>query len=80
MIQRVGRIHARVEIEAIAQPERAPQRCVNSELRRTRDGVPPRVSPLAARRGGVNLIIFPDNLARRGALEIVNVGELPARP
>jgi RES domain-containing protein len=38
------------------------------------------VVPSAARRGGVNLIIFPDNLARRGALEIVNVGELPARP
>src|SRR5260370_553827 len=36
--------------------------------------------PSGARRGEVNLIIFPDNLARRGALEIVNVGELPARP
>jgi RES domain-containing protein len=35
--------------------------------------------PSAARRGGVNLILFPDNLGRGGTLEIVNVGELPSR-
>jgi RES domain-containing protein len=33
--------------------------------------------PSAARRGGVNLILFPDNLGRASTLEIVNVGELP---
>ena len=38
------------------------------------------VVPSAARRGGVNLIIFPDNLVRGDALRVVNVGELPARP
>ena len=36
--------------------------------------------PSAARRGGVKLILFPDNLARGSTLEIVNVGELPRRP
>ena len=36
------------------------------------------VVPSAARRGGVNLIIFPDNLTLGSAIEIVNVGELPA--
>ena len=35
--------------------------------------------PSAARRGGLNLIIFPANLFRRSLLEIVNVGELPRR-
>jgi len=35
--------------------------------------------PSAARRGGVNLIIFPANLSRRSSLEIINVGELPRR-
>ena len=38
------------------------------------------IVPSAARRRGVNLIILPENLAHRDALEIVNVGELPARP
>src|SRR4051794_26356309 len=33
----------------------------------------------AARRGGVNLIVFPENLSRRSSLEIINVGELPRR-
>ena len=37
------------------------------------------VVPSAARRGGVNLIIFRDNLARGTKIEIVNVGDLPAR-
>ena len=36
--------------------------------------------PSAARKGGVNLIVFPDNLAMGSRIEIVNVGELPARP
>jgi filamentous hemagglutinin len=36
--------------------------------------------PSAARRGGANLILFPDNLGRGSTLEIVNVGELPGRP
>jgi filamentous hemagglutinin len=36
--------------------------------------------PSAARRGGANLILFPDNLDRGSTLEIVNVGELPGRP
>ncbi|MGO9600463.1 MAG: RES family NAD+ phosphorylase [Isosphaeraceae bacterium] len=36
--------------------------------------------PSAARRGGVNLIHFPDNLAAGSTLEIVNVGDLPSRP
>jgi RES domain-containing protein len=35
--------------------------------------------PSAARREGLNLIIFPANLARRSLLEIINVGELPRR-
>lgn len=35
--------------------------------------------PAAARRGGVNLILFPDNLARGSTLEIINVNELPNR-
>ena len=35
--------------------------------------------PSAARRGGVNLIIFPTNVLRRSWLEIINVGELPRR-
>lgn len=35
--------------------------------------------PSAARSGGVNLIIFPANLARRSSLDIINVGELPRR-
>jgi filamentous hemagglutinin len=35
--------------------------------------------PSAARRGGVNLILFPDKLDRGSTLEIVNVGELPGR-
>ena len=35
--------------------------------------------PSAARRGGVNLIIFPANLSRRSSLEIINVGDLPRR-
>ncbi len=34
----------------------------------------------AARTDGVNLILFPDNLARGSALEIVNADELPHRP
>lgn len=38
------------------------------------------VVPSAARRGEVNLVLFPDNLDRRSTLEIVNVGELPSRP
>jgi RES domain-containing protein len=33
----------------------------------------------AGRRGGVNLIIFPENLSRRSSFEIINVGELPRR-
>jgi hypothetical protein len=36
--------------------------------------------PSAARKGGVNLIVFPDNLAMGSRFEIVNVAELPARP
>lgn len=36
--------------------------------------------PSAARTDGVNLVLFPDNLARGSALEIVNAGELPNRP
>jgi RES domain-containing protein len=36
--------------------------------------------PSAARRGGMNLILFPGNLAGGSTLEIVNVGELPGRP
>jgi RES domain-containing protein len=35
--------------------------------------------PSAARRGGVNLILFPDNLAGGSTLEIANAGELPGR-
>jgi RES domain-containing protein len=35
--------------------------------------------PSAARKGGLNLIIFPANLSRRSSLEIINVGELPRR-
>ena len=35
--------------------------------------------PSAARRGGVNLIIFPANLSRQSSLEIINVGDLPRR-
>jgi filamentous hemagglutinin len=35
--------------------------------------------PSAARPGGVNLILFAANLSGRSSLEIVNVGELPAR-
>jgi RES domain-containing protein len=35
--------------------------------------------PSAARREGLNLIIFPANLARRSLLEIINMGELPRR-
>jgi RES domain-containing protein len=35
--------------------------------------------PSAARRGGVNLIIFPANLSRRSSLEIIKVGDLPRR-
>ena len=35
--------------------------------------------PSAARRGGMNLIIFPTNLSRRSSLDIINVGELPRR-
>lgn len=33
----------------------------------------------AARRGGVNLVVFPETLSRRSSLEIINVGELPGR-
>jgi len=33
--------------------------------------------PSAARRGGVNLIIFTANLSRRSSLEIINVADLP---
>ena len=33
----------------------------------------------AARKRGLNLIIFPRNLSRRSSMEIVNVGELPQR-
>jgi filamentous hemagglutinin len=36
--------------------------------------------PSAARKGGVNLIVFPDNLGRGSTLEILNVGELSGRP
>jgi len=35
--------------------------------------------PSAARRGGINLIVFPANLSRRSSLEIINVGDLPRR-
>ncbi|MFI5455497.1 MAG: RES family NAD+ phosphorylase [Isosphaerales bacterium] len=35
--------------------------------------------PSAARRGGMNLIVFPANLSRRSFLEIINVGHLPRR-
>ena len=35
--------------------------------------------PSAARRGGVNLIIFSANLSRRSSLEIINVGDLARR-
>ena len=35
--------------------------------------------PSAARRGGLNLIIFPANLSRQSSLEIINVGDLPRR-
>jgi RES domain-containing protein len=35
--------------------------------------------PSAARREGMNLIIFPANLSRRSSLEILNVGDLPRR-
>jgi RES domain-containing protein len=37
------------------------------------------VVPSAARSGGLNLILFPDNLVRGSTLEIVNVDDLPAR-
>lgn len=35
--------------------------------------------PSAARAGGVNLIVFPDNLSARCSLEIINREELPLR-
>ncbi len=35
--------------------------------------------PSAARRGGMNLIIFPANVSGRSSLEIINVGDLPRR-
>ena len=35
--------------------------------------------PSAARRGGVNLIVFPANLSKFSLLEIINVGDLPRR-
>jgi RES domain-containing protein len=35
--------------------------------------------PSAARRGGVNLIVFTANLSPRSSLEIINVGHLPRR-
>ncbi len=36
--------------------------------------------PSAARRDGVILILFPDNLARGSEIEIVNVDDLPKPP
>jgi RES domain-containing protein len=33
--------------------------------------------PSAARRAAISLIVFPANLARRNALQIINVGDLP---
>jgi hypothetical protein len=36
--------------------------------------------PSAARKRGVNIILFPDNFARGSTFEIVNVGELPGWP
>jgi RES domain-containing protein len=35
--------------------------------------------PSAARKEGMNLIVFPANLYQRGCLEIINVGDLPRR-
>jgi RES domain-containing protein len=35
--------------------------------------------PSAARRGGVNLVIFPANLSRQSSQAIINVGDLPRR-
>jgi hypothetical protein len=35
--------------------------------------------PSAARRRGVNLVVFPANLSQQSAMEIINVGELPSR-
>jgi RES domain-containing protein len=35
--------------------------------------------PSAARRVGVNLVIFPANLSRHSSLEIINAGDLPAQ-
>jgi RES domain-containing protein len=35
--------------------------------------------PSAARKEGMNLIVFPANLSRRSPLEIINVGDLPRR-
>lgn len=35
--------------------------------------------PSAARRGGVNLIVFPEKLTQARSLEIINVGELTRR-
>ena len=35
--------------------------------------------PSAARREGVNLVVFTPNLSRKSSLEIINVGDLPSR-
>jgi RES domain-containing protein len=37
------------------------------------------LAPSAARRAGVNLVIFPTNLSASSSLEIVNAGDLPRR-
>lgn len=38
------------------------------------------IVPSPARKGGVNLIMFPDNLVHGSRIEIVNVGDLQVRP
>ena len=35
--------------------------------------------PSAARKTGINLILFPDNLARTSIVQIINAGDLPSR-
>ncbi len=71
----------RILDEPLREEQNAGREALTQAVGRTRHelGWEAFLVPSAARRGGVNLIIFPTNLSRHSSLEIINVGDLPRR-
>ena len=70
----------------LAEPWRAIQAAGREALtqllgRRTHEtGCEGLLVPSAARKGGANLIVFPDNLTSPSRIEIINIDQLPTPP